>query len=300
MKPQLSILIPTKNYVCVRLVKELIKQATAIQHLTFEIIVADDGSDKKETIEENKEINQLLHCKYMIREVNVGRSAIRNFLALQAQYTHLLFLDSDVYLPTPLFLQQYLDSIHSASVVYGGTINDNNSGKWQGNLRYKYEKDSEKKHGLQQRQASPYRSFCTQNFLIAKEVMLNNPFDETIKAYGYEDVVLGKDLEKNAITIKHIDNPILICEFEENKDYLNKIKTSLITLHSIQNKIGNHSQLVVAMQLIKKLHLTKIVNKAFTLGQNMLENKLVYSNNPSLFLLKLYKIGYFISIQKCP
>lgn len=300
MKPQLSILIPTKNYVCVRLVKELVKQATAIQHLTFEIIVADDGSDKKETIEENKEINQLLHCKYMIREVNVGRSAIRNFLALQAQYTHLLFLDSDVYLPTPLFLQQYLDSIHSASVVYGGTINDNNSDKWQGNLRYKYEKDSEKKHGLKQREASPYHSFCTQNFLIAKEVMLNNPFDETIKAYGYEDVVLGKDLEKNAITIKHIDNPILICEFEENKDYLNKIKTSLITLHSIQNKIGNHSQLVVAMQLIKKLHLTKIVSKAFILGQNTLEHKLIYSNNPSLFLLKLYKIGYFISIHKCP
>lgn len=300
MKPQLSILIPTKNYVCIRLVKELVKQATAIQHLTFEIIVADDGSDKKETIEENKEINQLLHCKYMIREVNVGRSAIRNFLALQAQYTHLLFLDSDVYLPTPLFLQQYIDSMYSASVVYGGTINDNNSGKWQGNLRYKYEKDSEKKHSLQQRQASPYRSFCTQNFLIAKEVMLNIPFDETIKAYGYEDVVLGKDLEKNAITIKHIDNPILICEFEENKDYLNKIKTSLITLHSIQDKIGNHSQLVVAMQLIKKLHLTKIVSKAFILGQNTLENKLIYSNNPSLFLLKLYKIGYFISIQKCP
>lgn len=300
MKPQLSILIPTKNYVCVRLVKELVKQATAIQHLTFEIIVADDGSDKKETIEENKAIQQLSHCKYIIREVNVGRSAIRNFLALQAQYTHLLFLDSDVYLPTPLFLQQYIDSIHSASVVYGGTINDNNSGKWQGNLRYKYEKDSENKHGLQQRQASPYRSFCTQNFLITKEVMLNNPFDETIKAYGYEDVVLGKDLEKNAITIKHIDNPILICEFEENKDYLNKIKTSLITLHSIQNKIGNHSQLVVAMQLIKKLHLTKIVGKAFILAQNTLEHKLIYSNNPSLFLLKLYKIGYFISIQKCP
>ena len=300
MKPQLSILIPTKNYVCVRLVKELVKQATAIQHLTFEIIVADDGSDKKETIEENKAIQQLSHCKYMIREVNVGRSAIRNFLALQAQYTHLLFLDSDVYLPTPLFLQQYIDSIHSASVVYGGTINDNNSGKWQGNLRYKYEKDSEKKHGLQQRQASPYRSFCTPNFLIAKEVMLNNPFDETIKAYGYEDVVLGKDLEKNAITIKHIDNPILICEFEENKDYLNKIKTSLVTLHSIQDKIGNHSQLVVAMQLIKKLHLTKIVSKAFIFGQNTLEHKLIYSNNPSLFLLKLYKIGYFISIQKCP
>ena len=40
---------------------------------------------------------------------------------------------------------------------------------------YKYEKDSENKHDLKHRQASPYRSFCTPNFLINKEVMLNHP-----------------------------------------------------------------------------------------------------------------------------
>ena len=63
MKKELSILIPTKDYVCTRLVKELVKQATAIQGLNFEVIVADDGSDVQETIEENKAINQFQHCK---------------------------------------------------------------------------------------------------------------------------------------------------------------------------------------------------------------------------------------------
>ena len=298
MKKELSILIPTKDYVCTRLIKELVKQATAIQDLIFEVIVADDGSESKETIIENKIINQFPHCKYIIRETNVGRSSIRNFLASQAQYPQLLFLDSDVYLPTPLFLQQYIEFIDSASVVYGGTINDNNKNKWKGNLRYKYEKTSESKHDLQHRRASPYRSFCTHNFLINKEVILNHPFDETIKAYGYEDVILGRILEQHGITIQHIDNPILICEFEDNKAYLNKIKTALTTLFYIQDKVQNHSQLVIAMHLIKRLHLTNLVSTAFLLVQNKLEKRLIYSKNPSLLLLKLYKVGFFISIQK--
>lgn len=298
MKKELSILIPTKDYVCTRLIKELVKQATAIQDLIFEVIVADDGSESKETITENKIINQFPHCKYIIRETNVGRSSIRNFLASQAQYPQILFLDSDVYLPTPLFLQQYIDVIDSSSAVYGGIINDNNRSKWKGNLRYKYEKDSESKHDLQHRQASPYRSFCTPNFLISKDIMLNNPFDETIKAYGYEDVILGRTLEQNGITIKHIENPILICEFEDNKAYLNKIKTALTTLYYIQDKVKNHSQLVVAMNLIKRLHLVNLVSWAFLLIQSKLEKQLIYSKNPSLLLLKLYKIGFFISIQK--
>ncbi|MGP1590413.1 MAG: glycosyltransferase family 2 protein [Prevotella sp.] len=298
MKKELSILIPTKDYVCTRLIKELVKQATAIQNLIFEIIVADDGSKSEETITENKIINQFPHCKYIIRETNIGRSSIRNFLASQAQYPQILFLDSDVYLPTPLFLQQYIDVIDSSSAVYGGIINDNNRSKWKGNLRYKYEKDSESKHDLQHRQASPYRSFCTPNFLISKDIMLNNPFDETIKAYGYEDVILGRTLEQNGITIKHIENPILICEFEDNKAYLNKIKTALTTLYYIQDKVKNHSQLVVAMNLIKRLHLVNLVSWAFLLIQSKLEKQLIYSKNPSLLLLKLYKIGFFISIQK--
>ena len=289
MKKELSILIPTKDYVCTRLIKELVKQAMAIQDLSFEVIVADDGSDIQETIEENKAINQFPHCKYIIRETNVGRSAIRNFLASQATYPYLLFLDSDVYLPTSLFLQQYINVMDAASVIYGGIINDNNRSKWKGNLRYKYEKDSENKHDLKHRQASPYRSFCTPNFLINKEVMLNHPFDESI---------LGRTLEQHGITIQHIDNPILICEFEDNKAYLNKIKTALTTLFYIQDKVQKHSQLVVAMHLIKRLHLTNWVSTAFLLAQNKLEKQLIYSKNPSLLLLKLYKIGFFISIQK--
>ncbi|WP_262502578.1 glycosyltransferase [Hoylesella shahii] len=56
MKTQLSVLIPTYNYVCLPLVRELHKQAMAIEGLQFEIVVAEDGSDEAETIERNAEI----------------------------------------------------------------------------------------------------------------------------------------------------------------------------------------------------------------------------------------------------
>ena len=155
----------------------------AIQDLSFEVIVADVMALMfKKRLKKTKQLINFPHCKYIIRETNVGRSAIRNFLASQATYPYLLFLDSDVYLPNSLFLQQYIDVMDSASVIYGGIINDNNKSKWKENLRYKYEKDSENKHDLKHRQASPYRSFCTPNFLINKEVMLNHPLIESIKS----------------------------------------------------------------------------------------------------------------------
>ena len=74
MKTQLSILIPTYNYVCLPLVRELHRQASAIGGLQFEIVVAEDGSDQPETIARNAEIMGLSHCKHIVREENVGRA----------------------------------------------------------------------------------------------------------------------------------------------------------------------------------------------------------------------------------
>ena len=78
-KQELSVLIPTYNHVCVPLVKQL-AQLLQISAVSYEIIVADDGSTDVETVAENKTINDLPHCRYIIRQANVGRAAIRNFL----------------------------------------------------------------------------------------------------------------------------------------------------------------------------------------------------------------------------
>ena len=107
----LSILIPTYNNVCLELVRNLQAQASILSSendFEYEIIVADDGSTDKNTIEKNCEINELDNCRYIERKENIGRAAIRNFLAKEAKYLWLLFLDSDLKLDNSDFIRNYM------------------------------------------------------------------------------------------------------------------------------------------------------------------------------------------------
>ena len=91
----LSILIPTCNDSCIGLVQALQAQAETLGG-SYEIVVADDGSTDEMVLAGNAPIASLPHCRYIRREQNTGRAAIRNFLAKEAQYEHLLFIDSDM------------------------------------------------------------------------------------------------------------------------------------------------------------------------------------------------------------
>ena len=213
---ELSILIPTFNDDCVSLVTGLQRQAASL-HIDYEILVADDGSTNVAVKTSNRVISQLPHCRYMERPENVGRAAIRNFLASQARYSWLLFIDGDMVLSHPDYLQQYLHITRSPSprlfVAYGGlTI----APLQPGNLRSMYEHAAAPEHTLERRQQLPYHDFHTANFLIPRKLMLQHPFDERFRHYGYEDVLFGKQLQQHAIPIHHMDNPLSFERFEPN------------------------------------------------------------------------------------
>lgn len=150
----LSILIPTYNHICTELVESLQAQASSLPNLEYEILVADDGSTDEYTIEENRIINQLDNCRYIERETNVGRAAIRNFLAQQAKHPWLLFIDSNMDVILSEYLSNYLnqikennadfeDSIHiKYGVIYGGyqiKRDDETKERLKNNLRYIFE-----------------------------------------------------------------------------------------------------------------------------------------------------------------
>ena len=61
----LSILIPTYNYVCVKLVTDLQQQAERLE-CPYEILVADDASEDAFK-RENRKINGIPNCKYIER-----------------------------------------------------------------------------------------------------------------------------------------------------------------------------------------------------------------------------------------
>ena len=115
----LSIVIPTYNRECTTLVRSLQLQAENIDGLHYEVLVADDGSTDSAVKQANRMIRDWDNCRLIELEQNIGRACIRNYLAREAKYPYLLFLDSDVQVVVPDYLSRYL-RCKGDDVVYGG------------------------------------------------------------------------------------------------------------------------------------------------------------------------------------
>ena len=139
----LSILIPAYNYDCTQLVRALYEQAINLT-IDFEIIVADDASTNAATERQNAEIGKMPHCQYIRLKENLGRAAIRNFLAEKAKYDNLMFMDCDGKVVYLHFLSAYMKAIEDHDVVCGGMMHPLDMVLKNNNLRYQYEVRSEK------------------------------------------------------------------------------------------------------------------------------------------------------------
>ena len=302
----LSILIPTYNNVCVELVKSLQAQASLLysssdslsssSHFEYEILVADDGSTDERTVEGNRIINTLPHCRYIERKENVGRAAIRNFLAQEAQYPWLLFIDSDLHVDNPLFIQNYSQA--EGDVIVGGLKIGGDTNKWAHNLRYRYEKSCEEEHDYLHRTKSGDKEFRTTNFIIAKNVLRECPFDENFKYYGYEDVLLGKSITDKGYHIVHIDNPILLDDYETNYLFINKTEEACRTLYEFRKELRGYSKLIHYAELSKQLKIVYPLVRILYPELSMQIKAQLLGNNPSVFLFNIYKLLYYIHLDR--
>ena len=293
---ELSILIPTRNDVCLPQVKTLQQLASQIDDLNYEILVSDDASDDQEALRQNAPINSLEHCSLVLRPENHGRAANRNFLAQQARFEWLLFLDCNVKIPNERFLPNYLES-DQADVVNGGIFAEDDKALSRHNLRYQYEKKIEPQHVAEQRRNKPYQSFRTSNFMVRREVMLKHPLDETVPGYGYEDVLFGKTLCENGISIDNIDNPVVMTHFESNETYVSKVEEAMRTLHALRHELNGYSPLLNAVETLQKKHLTPLYRQFFHANARRIRNNLV-GKTPSIRWLNLYKLGYYLSLPE--
>ena len=185
----LSVLIPTYNDICVTLVQDLLDQCDDLKGLDFEILVGDDGSTSQAVIDANQKINTLPICRVIRRDKNSGRAAIRNFLAHEAQYDRLLFIDSHMSVIDADYIERYLGHADGDDILYGGykVVGDKDTHRC--NLRWKYEIACQETLTAENRARNPYANFHTSNFCIPREVMLSHPLDERFTQYGYEDVL---------------------------------------------------------------------------------------------------------------
>ena len=296
MITELSILIPTYNSVAYPTAKKLYTLCERIamdapHPFRYEIIVADDGSEDSNTVDANQAINFLGNSRFIVKSQNSGSAATRNFLAQQSQYEWLLFIDSDMEIPGMDYIMRYLPC-DQTDVTNGGI---KVGGSWEThhhNLRYIYEKDSEPAHTVDKRQAVCFREFRSTNFLIRRACMLAHPFDERFKKSGYEDVFLGKTLHDAGATIMHINNPLILNDFEDNETFVRKTERNMMTLYHFRKELKGYSRLIDNTNSLTAF-LLQLWHHVF----GRLERHNLTSRHPRLWVYTLYRVGFFCSLK---
>lgn len=285
----LSILLPTYNCRCVDLVTALHSQCEAIKGLRYEIIVADDGSPRTEFVHQNKAIERLRNVEYIVRTTNVGRSRIRNYLVTQAQNDWILFIDGDLELANPTYIQTFLEA--EGDLIVGGIA----IAQAEGSLRWLAEKAHEAKNTAQYR--SRHALELHTNFLVRRKDLLARPFDEAFTRYGYEDVMLGKALVGAGLAVNHIDNPVLFAHFESNASFLKKTDEALETLVEHREQLRSVNHLLPLMERLEGYRLLPLLRFCYKISEKWLRKRLT-GNNPNLFLFKMYRVLRYAHLTK--
>lgn len=290
----LSILIPTYNYNVYNLAKEIHSQTEDLS-IPCEIIVIDDGSFAFRT--ENEQIKILSNSHYVYSEKNMGRTASRSKLADLANYSWLLFLDSDVLPYSGSFLKNYVDTIQNndADVIFGGVTYQDKKPSKNLLLRWHYGHKREAK-SVVKREKSPY-FIISQNLLIKKKMFTEA---NTIKENHYGlDNFFSNQLERLQATIKHIDNPVVHLGLETNETFIKKALKAVETTVIFEKRglMDNDSRPLQRSYIrLKKFGLTKLFSSIILSFKKPMERNFK-SSKPNLLWFDLYRLGYYIKIK---
>lgn len=292
----ISVCVPVYNFNISSLIVELKRQIDLVNP-KIQIIVIDDGSNHFK--DENKECIEGID--YIELAENVGRAKIRNLFLNHAKHNFLLFLDCDGIIEQDNFLENYMEILNeNPNVVCGGRVYPKKQPSGNKLLSWKYGVFRESK-SANERRKTPNESFMTNNFLIKRSVLEKIKFDNRLSGYGHEDTMFGFELKMNEIAIKHIENPILNGDIEENDVFLRK------TEHAIQNLVRLKRFLKDNQQFIKSVKLLNFYNKTkrfhhLILFVNFLFGRLNFSLlKKGVFTLKMfdfYKLVKLIQIEK--
>lgn len=292
----LSILIPVYNYNVLPLVLKLKDQADNLG-IEYEILVQDDFSQK--FTGENKQINTLENCFFFFNPENLGRGKNINLLGSKAKYDYILIMEADALPENGFYLKNYIEFLlKSPSIIFGGVKYPDVIPSKEKLLRWKYGIKRETK-SLHDRLQNNYDFVFTWNLVLKKEILVQFPFPEFIKEYGYEDLVFIQNLRLNSIPVTHIENPLIHYNNEDSIDFIEKSKTAVRNLHNlvILHKIDSKStRLTKIYSLLNKLHLIGIAKGIYRITRKKILANLT-SGNPNLYLLDFYKLGYYCDLK---
>ncbi|KAF2330354.1 glycosyltransferase [Flavobacterium ginsenosidimutans] len=293
----LSILIPVYNYNVFKLVYELKQQADNLG-IEYEILAQDDLSQK--FTNENSQINTLENCSFSINAENLGRGRNINLLCSKSKYNFTLIMEADALPENEFYLKNYIELLsNSTSVIFGGVKYPDIVPSKEKLLRWKYGLKRETK-SLNQRLKNNYDFVFTWNLLLKKEILLQFPFPEFIKDYGYEDLIFIENLRLNSVPVVHIENLLIHYNNEDSIDFIEKSEKAVQNLYNLVrfHKIDPKSaRLTKVHSLLKKLYLTGIIKTIYRLTKKRILANLT-SENPNLYLLDFYKLGFYCDLKK--
>lgn len=293
----LSILIPVYNRLVIDLVNNLYEQASTSPHLSFEILCYDDYSSP-DIRRQHSDHTFPPKVTYRELERNYGRSAIRNLLASEAQYEHLLFLDCDSKIIRSDFIASYITYPEYKVVIGGRIYAPRPPALPQLYLHWAVGTQKEVLSSFQ-RSANPYQSLMFNNILIEKTTFQSIRLDESIKGYGHEDSLFGYILKKKNISILHIDNPVEHESLDTNYEFLAKSREAVRNLAYLVKtyRLGTDTKLFRSYRCLQLSGTSGL----FRFLISKLETKAVsslLSSYPNLFWLDLLKLFWFVDDMK--
>ena len=299
---QLSVVIPEYNYDCTQLVSDLRQSCEAAYGLSsYEILVIDDGSSDTATTKTNSVIDQWPNCRFIRKPGNTGRAATRNEGILQSSGNLVVIIDCDAEVCSPDFISRYLEAARqetgSEYVICGNIVTSPQYGRPDNQLRYRYELAAGCRRTLTHRNAHPYDSFTAFNVMISRSVFGKIKFNESFSQYGYEDALLGMQLKQTGIPVRHIDNPLVHTGIESNDIFLRKTEQALQNLYTHAALFPEGTPITRTAARLRHMRLLPLLRRCHKwLGP--LERRNLLGCRPSLFLFKLYKIGYYAGLHK--
>ncbi|MCD6346529.1 MAG: glycosyltransferase [Bacteroidales bacterium] len=295
----LSVLIPIYRQDCSDLIEGLYRQLIAAS-VSFEILIGDDSCyyDNENDISFQSDMPELRIFK---NPKQLGRSKNRNQLAARAQYEYLLFIDGDAEIVHPDFINVYLSHAGNSKVICGGTsYSDEPPADQEQLLRWHYGCKREIR-SVTIRSNEPYKQFSSFNFMIHADVFRDIYFSEDFISYGHEDTYFGYQLRLAQVTIEHINNPLYHTGLDSAKDFIEKIKESVIALvnleknNTLPDDFFEDIKLLSSYKRIKRYRLNFLFAAFFKMTEAYIVRQLC-SAHPQLFLLDMYKLGYLSKI----
>lgn len=298
----ISLLIPVCDYDVVALVHSMRSSMKSIPEFT-EIIIGNDGS----TDEYSEKYRSLegKGVRVVHSDQNIGRAAIRNKLALKAKGDFLLFIDADAMIPgtAEAYIRNWLPAMEKARVICGGIMyHQSPPGDPDKILRWKNGRNNEQKKASE-RNKHPYSYFSTFNVLIDRTIFDKLRFNEDLRQYGYEDILLGYQLKKAGINVLHIDNSLVHEGIESNREFLNKTKLGIENLSKLYDNVTDKKGFSSDVKLLRIYNCLRIFRISllfagiFIRYREKMEIR-IDSSDPPLWLFNLYKISMLCTFRE--